>query len=268
MNTQTLTLEQLKQQCPTAFTAQKSPDTTTDRYTHIPTSVVIEDLMKLGWEPTSAKQVKARKNVGYQKHLITFRNPDIMIKGNEGDDVQPTVLLTNSHDGKNAFNFQVGLIRFICENGLVVSDEDYAKVQIRHVGYSFEELQTKINDVIAKLPNLVEKINTFKSTELTNDQVTEFAEKASQLRFSDSKSETYVDLNGLLVIERKEDEGNNLWSVFNRVQEKLINGTFNYDSSSTYGVRKNRKARSIKNFNQDIKINKELWELANEYVLA
>jgi hypothetical protein len=268
MKTTTLTLDQLKQQCPTAFTATKSPDTTTDRYTHIPTSVVIEDLMKLGWEPTSAKQVKARKNVGYQKHLITFTNPDIMIKGNEGDDVQPTVLLTNSHDGKNAFNFQVGLIRFICENGLVVSDEDYAKVQIRHVGYSFEELQTKINDVIAKLPNLVEKINTFKSTELTNDQVTEFAEKASQLRFSDSKSETYVDLNGLLVIERKEDEGNNLWSVFNRVQEKLINGTFNYDSSSIYGVRKNRKARSIKNFNQDIKINKELWELANDYVLA
>jgi hypothetical protein len=184
-----------------------------------------------------------------------------MIKGNEGDDVQPTVLLTNSHDGKNAFNFQVGLIRFVCENGLVVSDEDYAKVQIRHVGYSFEELQTKINDVIAKLPNLVEKINTFKSTELTNDQVEDFAEKASKLRFSDSKSETYVDINGLLVIERKEDEGNNLWSVFNRVQEKLINGTFNYG-------RKNRKARSIKNFNQDIKINKELWELANDYVLA
>jgi len=259
--TNTLTLEQLKEKCPTAFTAEKSPNTTTDRYTHIPTSVVVEDLMKLGWEPTTAKQVKARKNVGYQKHLITFRNPDIMIRGNEGDDVQPTVLLTNSHDGKNAFNFQVGLIRFVCENGLVVSDEDYANVQIRHVGYSFEELQTKINDVIAKLPNLVEKINVFKSTELSNEQVNEFALKAAQLRFNDEISDTYVDIDGLLNIDRVEDEGNNLWSVFNRVQEKLIHGRF------TYG-RKNRKARSIKNFNQDIKVNKELWELANDYVLA
>ena len=261
MENQALTLEQVKALCPTAFTAEKSPNTTTDRYTHIPTSVVIEDLMKLGWEPNSAKQVKARKNVGYQKHLITFRNPNIMIKGDGGDDVQPTILLTNSHDGKNAFNFRVGLIRFVCENGLVVSDEDYENVQIRHVGYSFEELQTKINDVIAKLPNLVEKINTFKGTELTADQVIEFANKASQLRFSDVKSETYVDANGLLVVERVEDEGNNLWTVFNRVQEKLINGRFNYG-------RKNRKARPIKNFNQDIKINKELWELANDYVLA
>ena len=261
MTITTLTLDQLKEQCPTAFTAEKSPNTTTDRYTHIPTSVVIEDLMKLGWEPTMAKQVKARKNVGYQKHLITFRNPNIMIKGNEGDDVQPTVLLTNSHDGKNAFNFQVGLIRFVCENGLVVSDEDYANVQIRHVGYTFEELQTKINDVISKLPNLVEKINVFKSTELSSEQVNEFAFKAAQLRFNDEISDTYVDIDGLLNIDRVEDEGNNLWSVFNRVQEKLIHGNF------TYG-RKSRKARSIKNFNQDIKVNKELWELANDYVLA
>jgi hypothetical protein len=52
-----------------------------------------------------------------------------------------------------------------------------------------------------------------------------------------------------------------LWSVFNRVQEKLISGNFSYG-------KKNRKARSIKNFTQDLNINKELWEMANEYVLA
>jgi hypothetical protein len=261
MKNQTLTLDQVKEKCPTAFTMQASPATTTERYTHIPTSVVIEDLMKLGWQPTEAKQVKARKNIGYQKHLITFTNPDIMIKGEGGDDVQPTVLLTNSHDGKNAFHFQVGLIRFVCENGLVISDQDFAKVQIRHTGYSFEELQSKITEVIEKLPNLVEKINMFKSTELNDEQIVEFANKASQLRFNNDKSETYVDINGLLQIERVEDEGNNLWSVFNRVQEKLISGNFNYG-------KKNRKARSIKNFTQDLNINKELWEMANKYVLA
>ena len=261
MKTLTLTLDQVKEKCPTAFTMQASPETTTERYTHIPTSVVIEDLMKLDWQPTEAKQVKARKNIGYQKHLITFTNPNIMIKGEGGDDVQPTVLLTNSHDGKNAFHFQVGLIRFVCENGLVVSDQDFAKVSIRHTGYSFEELQSKITGVIEKLPNLVEKINVFKTTELSNEQVVEFATKASQLRFNNEKSETVVDINGLLIVERTEDEGNDLWSVFNRVQEKLINGNFSYG-------RKNRKARSIKNFTQDLNINKDLWEMANDYVLA
>lgn len=261
MNTITLTLDQVKENCPTAFTNHASPKTTSGRYTHIPTSVVIEDLMKLGWMPTSAKEVKARKNVGYQKHLITFRNPDIMIKGEGGDDVQPTILLTNSHDGKNAFNFRVGLIRFVCENGLVISDADFSNVQIRHLGYTFDELKIQINEVITKLPNLVAKINTFKTTELTQEQMNEFATKAANLRFNNEKSSTFVNVDGLLEVERSADNGNDLWSVFNRVQEKLVKGGFRYGNKA-------RKARSIKNFSQDIKINKELWELANEYVLA
>jgi hypothetical protein len=49
--------------------------------------------------------------------------------------------------------------------------------------------------------------------------------------------------------------------VFNRVQEKLING----DCSYTMGARI-RKARKIKNFSMDLKINEALWKLAEEYV--
>ena len=59
---------------------------------------------------------------------------------------------------------------------------------------------------------------------------------------------------------RKEDSGKDLWSVFNVVQEKLIEGDFDYRSAG-----KARKAREIKNFKQDMKINKGLYELALEY---
>jgi hypothetical protein len=44
------------------------------------------------------------------------------------------------------------------------------------------------------------------------------------------------------------------------IQEKLIYGMVNYQNG-----KKNRKARKIKNFQQDIKINGELYELAMEY---
>ena len=43
------------------------------------------------------------------------------------------------------------------------------------------------------------------------------------------------------------------------LKEKLINGGFSYG-------RKNRKSRSIKNFQQDIKLNEELFELAETYL--
>ena len=70
-----------------------------------------------------------------------------------------------------------------------------------------------------------------------------------------------VDLDDLLAPTRKEDMGNDVWSVFNVVQEKLIEGDFEYISGT-----KVRKARKVKNFKQDQKINKELFELALEYV--
>ena len=76
-----------------------------------------------------------------KKTLVVFRNPDVVINGKNDDTVFPQVLLTNSHDGKNAFTFTAGLFRMICENGLVVSTSTFEDVKMRHMGYSFEELQ-------------------------------------------------------------------------------------------------------------------------------
>jgi hypothetical protein len=247
------TLDQIKELAPSVFTTDKAPHLT-DKYVQTPTSRVVEDLMSLGWQVTKCQEVKARKGKGYQKHIVVFRHPDIMITGKDGDDAYPQILLTNSHDGKAAFNFRVGIFRLVCSNGLVVSDADFNNVSIRHINYTFETLQSKINEVIAKLPGLVQKINTFKAKELTENAMKEFAVRAAALRTKSS-----INIDALLAPTRNEDAGNDLWAVFNRVQEKLINGGFSYG-------RKNRKSRSIKNFQQDIKLNEELFELAETYL--
>ena len=116
------TLDQIKAVAPSVFTTTKAAHLT-DKYVQTPTSRVVEDLMNLGWQVTKAQEVKSRKYKGFQKHLIVFRNPEIMIKGKDGDDAFPQILLTNSHDGKAAFNFRVGIFRLVCSNGLVISDE-------------------------------------------------------------------------------------------------------------------------------------------------
>jgi hypothetical protein len=54
-----------------------------------------------------------------------FRNDDVVINGEDGDTVFPQILLTNSHDGKNAFQFQAGLYRLVCSNGLVIADTQF-----------------------------------------------------------------------------------------------------------------------------------------------
>lgn len=246
-------LEQIRQIAPSVFTADKAPHLT-DKYIQTPTSRVVEDLIALGWNVTKVQEVKARKGKGYQKHLVVFRNPDIIIKGKKGDDTYPEILLTNSHDGKAAFNFRVGLYRLICSNGLVVSDAEFSNVSIRHMNYTFDSLREKISTLISKLPGLVQKINLFKSTQLTQSQMNDFANKAASLR-----NKQTINIMDLLKVDRDEDEGTDLWLVFNKIQEKIINGGYSYG-------RKNRKARSIKNFQQDIKLNEQLFELAGSYL--
>ena len=259
-NQEFLSTEQIKSKAPSIFTSTAAQGVS-DKYTHIPTSNVIDDMDLLGWKVVDAKEVKARKGIGFQKHLLVFRNEDVVINGADGDTVFPQILLTNSHDGKNSFTFTAGLFRMICENGLVISTEQFEDVKMRHMGYTFEELQEQIKGMVERLPLTVESMNKMKQIEMSQEAALEFARKAVATRFKENEIENAsIDINQLLAPTRKEDEGNDLWSVFNVVQEKILEGDFNY----TFGV-KVRKARKIKNFNQDLKINKELFNLALEY---
>lgn len=254
---ETISKEQVKQVAPSVFTKHGASNVS-EKYSHIPTERVMDDMSALGWNVVDAKEIKARKNQGFQKHMLVFANPEIVINGNDGDTVFPRILLTNSHDGKNAFTFKAGLFRLVCSNGLVIADEQFGEMKIRHMGYDFEALQSLITEMVEKLPLTVESMNRFKNKQLSEEQKQKFALEALGLRF-DTENKTF-NVDEFLTPTRKEDEGNDLWSVFNLVQEKLVNGMFDYRAGS-----KNRKARRIKNFQQDVKLNSELYELALAY---
>tara|TARA_E500000305_G_C3966261_1_gene209675 strand:+ start:52 stop:891 length:840 start_codon:yes stop_codon:yes gene_type:complete len=270
-----LSLEEIKEMAPSVFTTQGSKDTS-DKYTHIPTDRVIRDLEVLGWKVADVKEVAARKedNKGFQKHLVVFRNDDVVITGEDGDIVYPQILLTNSHDGKNSFKFQAGLFRMICENGLVVADESFEDYSIRHMGYDFEALQSLITDMVSNLDLTVESMNKMKQIELNEEQQLELAKKLLDIRL-EGTGNAYNDYQpkSINYSQRKEDTGVDLWSVFNRQQENIIEGNFQYFNEEKYGKYENvniefasRQARPIKNFKQDMDVNKKMFAAALELV--
>jgi hypothetical protein len=67
---------------------------------------------------------------------------------------------------------------------------------------------------------------------------------------------------GLLTPKRIEDEGNDLWKVFNVVQENFVRG--GVEMSSPKG-RKSR-TRGLQNILAVNKVNTRLWELAEEMI--
>ena len=256
--------EVMSEIAPSIFTMTPSKEVT-DKYTHIPTEKVIDDMELLGWKPVDAKQVNARTKgtSGFQKHMIVFRNDDVVINGEDGDTVFPQILMTNSHDGKNSFQFTAGLFRMICENGLVIADKTFEDVKMRHMGYTFEDLQDLIKDMVEKLPLTVDSMNKMKAVELEEEQMFNLAKDLLNIRV-DGTENTYPDeaIGEVLNIQRKKDEGNGLWEVFNRIQENIIEGNFEY---ITKGGKK-RQARVIKNFKQDMDVNKKMFSKALELV--
>ena len=285
---QKLSKDELREIAPSIFSTVPSPEVS-KKYSHIPTDKLIDDMELLGWNVIDAKEVAARTKGtrGFQKHLVVFRNDDIVInqmpnnivesstsptgyrrtdgtfaKKNPIDTVFPQILLTNSHDGKNAFTFTAGLFRMICENGLVVSTNEFEKVAIRHMGYDFDELQVQINEMVERLPLTVESMNNMIDTKMTQNSIVKFAKDMLAVRFpEDELRRITIDMDEFITPVRPEDKGDDLWSVFNVIQEKIIEGDFEY----TVGT-KHRKARQIKNFKQDMDLNSKMFDVALQYI--
>ena len=260
-----LTKDQIRNSSPLVFAdAPTNPDVS-KRYLFVNTETIIDDLEKLGWLPVQAAQRKSRKEGStiFSKHMVAFQNPDIKITSEDGDHAYPRILLSNSHDGMQAFKFSVGIFRLVCSNGLVVADEQFSDFKIKHKGYTFGELRKVVRQAVADLPNRVQVMNDMKNRILTEDEKRKMALDAMLIR-AGVKELKYDEetLTDILEPKRKADKGNDLWRVFNVIQEKITQGDFH---AALKGA-KVRKVRKIKSFEKDLKVNKELFKLASALI--
>jgi hypothetical protein len=257
---QFLTKEEIQAKAPAVASLQAASNVS-EKYVHVPTMELIDDMAKLGWGVADVKQAGSKRGgEAFKKHMVTFRNENVIIKGEDGETVYPQILLSNSHDGLSSFQFRAGLFRLVCTNGLVISTQDFGSMRIRHKGYSFEELKKTVMELVEKLPVTVETLNKFREVTLSEEQKHELAMKAIGIRFGENGAE--VDINELLKPVRKEDEGSDLWTIFNVIQEKMVRGNFKYKTAKG----RNKTARSIKNFNRDLQLNEQLYELAESFI--
>lgn len=260
-----LTKEQVREQAPLAFASKPTNPDVSGKYLFVNTETIMDDLAKLNWFPVRAAQRKGRegKTTIFSKHMVVFQNPDLQIKSEDGDNSYPQIILTNSHDGMQAFKFNVGIFRLVCSNGLVVADEEFADFKIRHKGYSFEELRKVVQQAVEDLPNKVEVLNKMRNKILTEEERRELAINAMLLR-AGVKTLEYDDqtITDILEPKRDADKGNDLWRTFNVIQEKITQGEFH---AALKGA-KVRKVSKIRSFERDLQINKDLFKLATKLV--
>ena len=268
-----MTMDEVREACPFAFAVSPTNPGVSGKYIQASTRTVIEDLGKLGWYPVQAKQCREKKgSKGIRSfHMVVMESEDVatnIINKDGSKEAKIRIIIQNSHDGFNSFRFMVGVYRFVCENGMVVADAQFADFSIRHINYSFEELRGIVARVMERIPAMVNSINKMNSTILTDAQKQEMAVETLKIRKGLSKEDRITvnneTINELLTPVRQEDEGNSLWNVFNVLQEKMIKGTFFAPGKNG----KNRKQRPITSIKKDLDYNQRLWEVASQYMAA
>lgn len=234
----------------------KRPDFVSDNYGFIPTVPLISMIQDKGWELVKVKTRKAKdpnKQV-YAKHQLIFEN-----QAYKDGEVAARIYITNSHDRSSAFTFNLGFLRFVCDNGLIVGDAIGTQFKVYHSG---RDLAAQVNDRLLEALNAVPRLMAMRQAlstyELSTSQetaiVTEVTQAVSKIRGFD------IDSSSLTIVRREQDAPSNAWTLLNILQENSLNKLRGITTTSN-GDRRLVKARSVKSLDVDYKLNTTIFPI-------
>jgi len=266
-NNTALTTERIQQLSPAVFATTKH-DRLTDRYVALHTSDLIPVMQDYGYAPVQAAQKRSRKVAAeHSAHMIAFART-IDTDFAQGD-VRPEIILYNSHDGSSSVKLFAGAFRFICSNGIVAGDGFQNRMY--HNTSALSGFEDMLRNTVANLPAMMERINLLKSVQLSSASAYEMAKRSVATRwdmYDTQEKGVYAiekTITDVLAINRNEDDHMDAFTVFNRIQESVIRGKAFVKSlteATPYGSI--RKARPINSVKENIRINSELWNIAEE----
>jgi hypothetical protein len=248
------TPELIKQVAPSVFATEPSQKMT-NRYKFVPTDQIMEFFEREGWNVSSVKQ--SGRGV-HSLHEIKFRNGELPKVG----DTLVEAIIRNSHNGMSTLKISSGLHRLVCSNGLVVPTAACDQLNIRHTGFNLDDVKRLTESFSKRLPKIQYSVDRMMERQLTIDEKIDFALKASKFRFTNGTKPNSLDVMDLLNPNRVEDEGDELWKVFNVVQEKFIRGGVGYFTNTG----RRSRLRGIKSIIQNNNVNIKLWETAEEMI--
>jgi len=249
--------ESLRAEAPSIF-AEGPMAGVSRRYTFVPTARLVDGLREQGWMAVNAEEQRIRNEArrGFQKHLIRFRRAEQM---QTLDEWNVELVLLNSHDRGCAYQLHAGIFRRICSNGLVMSEGSFEAIRFRHSKLETDEVVRAGFRLLEFVPRVGELVNRFRSRQLEVRESLDLARHARLLRYPGA-DEAPVDAETLLKARRSEDEGMDLWTTMNRIQENLVQGGLSDFHRDRRG--RLRSVRALKGIDSKVSLNKGLWGLA------
>ena len=253
-----MSLETAREKAPAIFAEHQHPRLGKG-YKFTSSMEIISHFDSLGFKLTNAKQSISNQPIhrDFGTHVMEFQSPDLYMKDNRGGiEGRPTIVVINTHNGNRPISIDAGIFRLVCSNGLIIKTQDFGSVKERHTKYDLPQIKEILDQKTIVMEQAVGNINRWISREMSAKERFAFATEAIALRLSGDRQPEQYELQSILMPKRKEDEGNDRWRVFNRVQENVIKGGFDLN---------NREARAIKNPMAEFELNQQLWSIAEAY---
>jgi len=261
-----LTDDQIRAVAPSVFADEKH-DSRSARYAYIATAELLRGLRREGFEVFSARQAATRddERKGHAKHLLRLRHASQLGQVARVGDSVPEILLLNSHDGSSSYQMMGGVFRFICANGMVVPDGTCQTIKVPHTGKIAERVTAGAFEVLDGLTRVIDHRDSMRALTLNEGEQRAFAHAAALLRFDPAEGEALpVTPDQVNRARRIDDRAPDLWTTFNRVQENVIRGGMQGQTLDANGRRQRRAVRAVTGIDQDVKLNRALWTLAEE----
>jgi len=261
---QPLTADQLRKLAPSVF-ADQAHDSRSARYAYIPTIEVLQGLQREGFEIYSATQSRTRHEDRreHTKHMLRLRHRSTALQ--QVGDSAAEIVLINSHDGSSSYQMMGGMYRLACSNGLVVPDGVCQTIKVQHSGKIADRVTEGAFEVLDGLTRVVEERDSMRALTLNTGEQLAFARAAALLRFApEDAAAVPVTPEQVNRARRMDDRAPDLWTTFNRVQENVVRGGMQGQTVDANGRRQRRAVRAVTGIDQDVKLNRALWTLADE----
>jgi len=268
------------------ITADRPIDKASTRYGFVNTLEVAQEFIRAGWQPRTVSERRLRKTsfdrIGFQPHFVHFHNPDLpAVMGTQ----YPEIIFKNGHDCMTPAEILFGVFSTVCSNSLIVCASMLASVRIKHGSAARQIVQDATVTMIRNAPKIAGRIEILSDRKLCFEEQLQFAQLALPVRFDSAFRATHdFNLRRLIQPQRPNDKPDNLYGLFNIIQERFIKGGVimraypaEYTNAAAGGMvidadyevirePKPRRSRRVTGVLEELRINQELWNKTEEYL--
>jgi hypothetical protein len=160
-----------------------------------------------------------------------------------------------------------------CANGLIVRTTSLGGFRLTHSSLKLINVYYAARTMTERAPEVIDTIRRWQEINLDGEQQLALARRAVTARWDNA---TFVDMDAMLRPQRADDTGTDLWTSFNRVQERVIRGgmdvtlrkpMINEDGTEGHTL-STRRATAIRGAVKQVRLNEELFRIGEQFATA